>query len=107
MFEIVTGILVTVSSGIGLYYWQRRFVDWMSVKRIKSSTDKLVISLLELYEKHFPEDDGTNYTMEEVAEFMDAEFEDDHHVEVENIILAAVQKNVVVGFVFCHLYPKK
>lgn len=104
---ILVGILVTVGGGIGLYYWQRRVVDRISIKRIKSSNDDHIEGLLGLYGKLFPEDDGTNYSIEEVVEFMDAKYEAKHHVDVENITLVAVLKDEVIGFIFCHLYPER
>jgi hypothetical protein len=77
------------------------------VKRITSSGDKSVPDLLNLYAKLFPEEEGTNYSVDEFHQIMDVEFEEKRHVEVENIVLAATHKKEVVGFLFCHLYPKK
>jgi hypothetical protein len=104
---ILVGMLVTIGGGIGLYYWQSRVVDRISIRRIKSSTDDHIAGLLDLYGTLFPEDDGTNYSLEEVVEFMDAKYEAKHHVEVENINLVAVLKDEVIGFIFCHLYPER
>ncbi len=106
MLEILSGIFIAIGGGIGLYVWQRRIVERISVKRIKSSTEKHVDGLLRLYERHFPEEEGTNYTIEEINEFMDSKPEVERHVLVENIVLVAVLKGEVVGFMICHLYPQ-
>lgn len=107
MLEILSGILIAVGGGIGLYVWQRRVLERIIVKRIKSSSDTHVDGLLRLYERLFPEEDGTNYTIEEINEFMDAKFEAERHVVVENIALVAILKEEVVGFILCALYPHK
>jgi hypothetical protein len=107
MFEILSGILIAVGGGIGLYIWQRKVLERIFVKRIKSSSDKHVDGLLRLYERLFPEEDGTNYTIEERNEFMDARPEAERHVAVENIALVAILKEEVVGFILCSLYPLK
>lgn len=107
MLEIVSGILVAIGGGIGLYIWQRRVVERIAVKRIRSSSEKHVEGLLSLYERLFPEETGTNYTIEEIVEFMDVKPEAERHVEVENITLVAVLKGEVVGFILSSLYPER
>lgn len=107
MLQIVSGILIAIGGGIGLYIWQRRVVERISVKRIKSSSDKHVEGLLSLYQRLFPEELGTNYTIEEIVEFMDAKPEAERHVKVENITLVAVLKGEVVGFILSSFYPDR
>ncbi len=107
MLEIVSGILIAIGGGIGLYIWQRRIVERISVKRISSSSDRHVEGLLSLYQRLFPEELGTNYTIEEFVEFMDAKPEAERHVKVENITLVAVLKGEVVGFILSSFYPDR
>lgn len=104
----LVGIIVAVGGGIGLHIWQRYFLERISIKPIKKSTDKHVQGLLDLYETHFlQEDDDTNYSLEEIVELLNAEPEAKHHVDVKNIILVAVLKGEVVGFLLCHFYPER
>lgn len=105
MIEIITGIAATVGGGAIWYYVQKALENRISVKPIKSSDDDYVGGLVDLYEHYFP-NDGTNYTRDEVVEFMNARFEARRIVEAENITLAAVLKNEVVGFILCHFYPE-
>lgn len=107
MIELLMGMIVTVVGGIVLYYWQKRVAERITVRRIKSSTYEHVEGLLDLYRTLFPEEDGTNYSIEEMVEFLNAKFEAARHVEVENIALVAVLRDEVVGFIICHLYPTR
>lgn len=105
---VLVGIIVAVGGGIGLQVWQRYFLERISVKRITKPTDKCVQGLLDLYEAHFlQDDDDTNYSLTEVAGFINDKPEERHHVDVENIVLVAVLKSEVVGFLFCHFYPER
>lgn len=105
MIEIITGIVVTVGGGAAWYYIQKALENRISIKRIESSSDDYVAGVVDLYKQHFP-DDGTNYSPDEVVEMMDAKFEERRIAEAENINLAAVLKNEVLGFIFCHFYPE-
>ncbi|WP_157817586.1 hypothetical protein [Candidatus Thiodictyon syntrophicum] len=107
MIELLIGMFVTVVGGIALYYWQNRIVERISVKRIKSSTHEYAEGLLDLYRIIFPDEEGVNNSLEEIIDVLNAKFEATHHVEVENITLAAVLRSEVVGFIFCHLYPQR
>lgn len=105
---VLVGIIVAVGGGIGLHFWQRYFLERISVKRIKKPTDKHAQGLLDLYEAHFlQDDDDTNYSLSEVIELINDKPEAKHHVDVENIALVAVLKNEIVGFLFCHFYPER
>lgn len=105
---VFVGIIVAVGGGIGLHVWQRYFLERISVKRITKPTDKHVQGLLDLYESNFlKNDDDTNYSLSEVAEFMNDKPEERRHVEGENIVLVAILKSEVVGFLFCHFYPER
>lgn len=106
MIEIIAAVVGTAGGGFALYQLQKWTDNRISIKRITSSTDKYVQGLTSLYDYHFSEDDGTNYTIEEIVEMMNAKFDERRIVEVENITLVAVLKKEVVGFIFCHLYPK-
>jgi hypothetical protein len=105
---ILGGIVIAVGGSVGYYYWQRNVVERLSVKRIRSSSDKHVEGLLELYEENFlQDDDGSNYSLDEIAEFINAKPEAKRKVDVENITLAALLKDEVVGLTFCHHYPER
>ena len=104
--QIITAIAAAIGSAV-LFHLCRSFLGRLYVRRITSSADSWVPQLVELYGQTFPADDGTNYCMEEITDIMDSTFESDRHVEVENIILAAICKKEVVGFIFCHLYPER
>lgn len=105
---VFVGIIAAVGGGIGLHVWQRYFLERISVKRITKPTDTHVQGLLDLYKSNFlKNDDDTNYSLSEVAEFMNDKFEERRHVEGENIVLVAILKSEVVGFLFCHFYPER
>lgn len=106
MIDIVGSIASAVGAGVILHFIVRMRGP-VRVKRVTHSTDPLVPPTLELYQSLFPEDDGTNYSTEEVMEFMDARPIATRHVEVSNIILVATFKGVVVGFLFTHFYPQR
>lgn len=100
------GFIVALGAAVIGNYWNKSIRDHVRIVRIKSSTDKLAERIKILYEELFPEEEGTNYDREELARFMDASFRDPRHIEVENIVFAALYKEAVVGFIFCHFYPK-
>lgn len=76
MIEVITGLVVTAGGGIILYQLQKLFDNRISIRRITSSSDKYVEGLTNLYDCHFSEEDGTNYTVEEVVEMMNAKYDD-------------------------------
>ena len=108
LIAVFVGIIGAVGGGIGLHVWQRYFLERISVKRITKPTDTHVQGLLDLYKSNFlKNDDDTNYSLSEVAEFMNDKPEERRHVEGENIVLVAILKSEVVGFLFCHFYPER
>lgn len=80
----------------------------MSVRRIVTQDERDVDGVLDLYGKLFP-DDGTNYSQEEIMEFLDgtSDFSLGRHVRAENIFLAAKNKGFVVGILLCAFYPDR
>ena len=102
---IVAGVLATLGSALILHLLRTGFRDRVRVRRITKSSDPLVPGTLDLYCAEFPEEDGTNYSIDEVMGFLDAVPSAKRHVEVENIVLAATFRSEVVGFVSCHVYP--
>jgi hypothetical protein len=106
MIEIIGSVISAVGAGLILHFIAR-VRGPVRVRRIRTAGDPLVVPTLELYRMLFPVDDGTNYSAEECVEFMDEHFTDERHVAVKNIILVAVFKGRVVGFVFAHFYPEK
>ena len=106
MIEIVASIVSTVGAGWILNYLIR-VRGPVRVKRITSASDPLVSQTLELYQNLFPEDDGTNYSVDECVEFMDECPVAEHHISATNIVLVATFKGSVVGFIFAHLYVER
>lgn len=106
MLEIIGGIATAVIAGIILHLVSR-IRDPIRVRRITSEGDPLVTQTFELYQSLFPEDDGTNYSVDELMECMDIHPPSVRHVFVTNIALAATFKGSVVGFVFAHFYPER
>lgn len=99
--------VVTIAAAIlAAYIWETRIRDRVSVRRLSRQDDEDVEPLLDLYQKLF-EDDGTNYSPEEILEFIDERFDQDRHVRADNIVLAAVYRHDVVGLLFCHFYPER
>lgn len=80
--------------------------DEVCIKRIKSSNDKYVDQVIDLYKYNFPDVGGTNYSEPEVREMMNTKFPGKRISDAENITLAAILKEQVIGFVFCHFYPE-
>lgn len=60
---------------------------------------------VELYSTLFP-DDETNYNAEEIVELTKVA-KPDRHVDSENILLIALHRGTVVGFIRCHFYPDR
>ena len=106
MIEIVGSIASAVGASV-IMLLIGRMRGPVRIKRITHATDPLVSQTLELYQSLFPEDDGTNYSAEELIDCMDARPIASHHVEVSNIILVATFKGTVVGFLFAHFYPAR
>lgn len=108
MIEVVLTTLSTLIAAVGaaiiLHYWETVRYP-VRIVRVKSPTDMPVEGIKDLYEELFPEEDGTNYTREEISEIMNPFFIDPRHVKSENIVLAALWKSNLVGFIFCHFYP--
>ena len=79
--------MATISAA---YLWETKLRDRVRIRRILNQDDEHVGPLLELYQKLF-EDDGTNYSLEEVLEILgDSSMSaEDRHVRSDNIILAA------------------
>lgn len=111
--ETVIAIILSAAGSLAAVYWQQ-INSWAAntfitqrivVKRIEGGGDANVPALIELYGEMFPEEDGTNYSMEEFIQIMDKTFEETRHVKVENIVLVALIKKEVVGFIFSHFYP--
>jgi len=76
------------------------------IKRIKSTANKYVDGILALYKYYFPDTEKTNYSEDEARTMMNVKYRRRRISEVENITLAAILKDEVIGFVFCHFYPE-
>ncbi len=105
---VVEALLAVVCTVLAAYLWETKLRDRVSIRRIVNRDDEHIESLLELYQELF-EDDGTNYSPAEVMEFLDdsTAFAEVRHVRAENIVLVAVFRRNVVGFLFCHFYPER
>jgi hypothetical protein len=102
--------LITIVGGlIVLYAWYLwdKFYNRVKVKLATKKTQKEVFGMLELYSRLFPED-GTNYSSEEILNFLADENGEKQatHVQVEDFFLVATVRDDVVGFLFCHYYPE-
>ncbi len=84
----------------------RTVQELLEVNRVRFSNWAAHESLLELYQELF-EDDGTNYSPAEVLEILDNTTAEDRHVRAENIVLVAIYRRNLVGFLFCHFYPER
>lgn len=102
---VIESILAVVGAIASAYVWEKLIRDRVTVGRIRSSDDKKVSGLIDLYSTLF-EDDGTNYSCEELIEFL-IDRPRNRHLEVENIILTTSYHGDVVGFIFCHFYPTR
>jgi len=105
----IGGTLLAVAGAVlAAYLWETKLRDRVTVHRIRRSDDEYLESLLELYQRLF-DDDSTNYSPAEILEFIDdADWATGkRHVVAENIVLAALFKHNVVGFLFCHFYPER
>lgn len=105
IIEVALGVAGTI---LAAFLWETQIRDRVSVRRIVSQDDDDMEAMLDVYQKLF-DDDGTNYSPEEILEFMDdpAIFGEDRHVRAENIVLVAKFRHDVVGFLFCHFYPDR
>ncbi len=100
------GTLLAVAGAVlAAYIWETKLRDRVAVHRIRRSDDEHIEPLIELYQELF-EDDDTNYSANEILEFLDESewAAEGRHVHAENIILAALYRRNVVGFLFCHFY---
>lgn len=104
LITIIAGALGTILSN---YIWKYLRNERISAKRINSQNDKHLAGLIELYTTLF-QDDGTNYSGEEILEFIDVKkYNKNRHIVAENIVLISLYQSQVVGFVFCHFYLEK
>jgi hypothetical protein len=102
-------LIATVSGLIVLYLWYLwdKFCNRVKIKLATKKTQREVSGMLELYSHLFPED-GTNYSSEEILNFLADKNgkRQATHVQVEDFFLVATVRNDVVGFLFCHYYPE-
>lgn len=94
------------SVGFGIK-WLRS--NRVKICRLRSASGKNTEELLVLYAELFPPD-GSNYTEDEIAEFIDDCIGVDHHsrhVPVENIFLIAKIRGEVIGFIWACYYPRR
>jgi hypothetical protein len=103
---VVEALLAVVGTILAAYLWETKLRDRVSIRRIVNRDDEYIESLLEVYQELF-EDDETNYSTAEVLGIVDGSATEDRHVHAENIVLVAVFRRNVVGFLFCHLYPER
>jgi len=107
MITIVASIVSAVGAGVILHLIITEIRDPVRIRRVISASDPVVPATLELYQGLFPEDDGTNYSVEEFMDSMDTVPAEQRHVQVRNIIHVATFKGAVVGFLFAHFYPDR
>lgn len=100
--SILTGAGVALA---GRYLYDRMYRDRIHVKQVKSARDRDAGKLIDLYLSIFGSD-GTNYTGEELLEFLNEEIPG-RAVKVENLILVAKYKGDVVAFLLAHHYPER
>jgi hypothetical protein len=88
--------------------WSSRRARRVKIRRLLGQRDHDLSDLLELYSDLFPPD-GSNYTEEEVAEFISAGAGVNHarHVPAERIFLLAQIKGEVIGFIWSCYYPRR
>lgn len=102
---IIESLLAVLGTLVATYIWERKIRDRINIHRIHSSEDETATGVIELYTNIF-QDDGTNYSADEITDML-TDFKGDRHVASENIILAALYHNNVVGFIFCHYYKDR
>lgn len=86
---------------------QDKKAEEITVERIFENGNADFIGIVDLYTEHF-EDDGTNYSPEELLQFLtNPVFPDRHLPDIENIVLAGKHADGVVGFLICHYYPTR
>lgn len=98
---ILGGIIATI---VANYIW--KIIDSrIIIKQITNPKDKDINQLIELYGEIFP--DGFN--VEEQFEYIQLSLlkSDKRPIEVDDIWLIAKRGRNVVGFFFCHYYPKR
>jgi hypothetical protein len=104
LFVTVVGGLIVLALW---YLWKTKLRDRVKVKSATKKSQKGVSGMLELYSRLFP-DDGTNYSSEEILNFLADESgkRQTTHAQVEDFFLVATVRDEVVGFLFCHYYPE-
>lgn len=86
---------------------EARKAEEIIVSRLTERDHEDASAVVTLYTKIF-QDDGTNYTPEELLDFLTKPiFTDRHLPKIENIVLIAKHHSSVVGFMFCHFYPDR
>lgn len=102
------GIIAAAVCGGIAFGVKRLSARRVKIRRLLKQPDRDLSELLELYSDLFPPD-GSNYTEEEIAEFMSDGAGVDHsrHVPVENIFLLAKIKGEVIGFIWSCYYPRR
>lgn len=102
--QILAGSCSAILVAVLIYVTRRYILNRVRVRRITSRDSYLAEQTLDLYARIFPNEDGTDYTREDMLEIMDEQFVGDKHVHSENIILVAEQGGTVLGFIFAHYY---
>jgi len=99
----VAGVLIPTA----IYAWDKWASGRVVVRQLQSQRDEALTPLLELYTELFP-DDGTNYSADEMAGLLPDESGDEiqRHVVVNQFVLVAKRHRAVIGFAFCHYYPR-
>ncbi len=103
-------LLITVVGGVIVlfvwYFWEK-LRDRIQIKLVVKKTQTEVPGMLEIYGRLFP-DDGTNYSSEEILNFLADKDgnKQSTHVQVEDFFLVATVRGAVVGLLFCHYYPE-
>lgn len=101
----IAAAAVAALVGFGVRWWRSRRI---TIRRLRIGTGRDVDELLALYSSLFPPD-GTNYTENEIAEFLgdDAETSPSRHVAVENMFFIAKIRGEVIGFIWSCYYPSR
>lgn len=105
---LVESVVAVAGAVAAAYLWETQIRDRVTVRRVRTENDPDAEALSDLYQELF-EADGTNYTPEEILEFI-GESNDPaqkRHVVAENIALVAKFRGQLVGFIFCHFYPAR
>ena len=116
MFEtILVGFISLFLAPLAVWVVQRqvqkrldeRESDEIKVSRLTERDHVDATGVISLYTKVF-DDDGTNYSPEELLDFLTRPVFTDRHIpNIENIVLVAKRRTTVVGFMFCHFYPER